>query len=731
VNLRVSIALADLLRAAGARVWLTRIADTTLVAPPETLLANDLRARAAFADSVDAEVFLSVHHNADAGARHDVNETQTYYRTGDEGPSLDLAQAIHRRLVRGLRIGTDRLLPGNYAVLRQTRATAAVLGEPSHLTYPPVEDVLRQETSIRLEAESYYMGLLDYFGPGVPRIASIEWQREWRGTPALRPLVARVEGEVEGIAWTAGGTAAPAAAIVRRPIAGGAELVFAPAAPWRDGPLAVDLQVRNPRGNHSRRHRDTLDVDLPAERLVIHAWPESAGVGVVSLTARALDAWGRPLDDSLLAADVRWEVGDSPSSPRLLADRQRAGNGESRAYLHGAGAARVRVRWGGLEAERTFPAGSAASWQCGFVVRHGSETGIEGARVTIGEGARVVSTNPDGHFAVYAPGEAAGTIGVRAVAAGYYDAGPSGAAAARAPGAAAALDTVPTVRLVPFAGGALLGRRIALDAEGGGDESGGSGPDGLRAAGVNLAVARIARDYLERAGATVVLTRESDAPTPALLRVQNAERARAERLVRIGRRSGGPSAVGFFPGSAAGRGLAERLHQRLWRAEEDLAESASVRDSTATRRLPVLLEDAQYVLQQTASPAISARLGDLRSPADEERFLDPAWRHREAYEIFAALGEDLGAASDSTLRGATWTLLDSGRPVPGATVQVDGLTQVTDAEGRVRFSLLDGGSRHRVEARWPGDAAARSAWVLPDAWQWEREAPEPSRAPVR
>ena len=44
------------------------------------------------------DVFLSIHHNADAGSRHDLNETQTYYKFSDPLASYDLGQAIHRHL---------------------------------------------------------------------------------------------------------------------------------------------------------------------------------------------------------------------------------------------------------------------------------------------------------------------------------------------------------------------------------------------------------------------------------------------------------------------------------------------------------------------------------------------------------------------------------------------------------------------------------------------------------
>ena len=77
VNLRVALDLAPLLRRAGAQVFLTRESDTTLALPPDTSLATDLRLRARMADSLGVDVFLSRHHNADAGGRHDVNETQT------------------------------------------------------------------------------------------------------------------------------------------------------------------------------------------------------------------------------------------------------------------------------------------------------------------------------------------------------------------------------------------------------------------------------------------------------------------------------------------------------------------------------------------------------------------------------------------------------------------------------------------------------------------------------
>src|SRR5438045_3163536 len=51
-------------------------------------------------------------------------------------------------------------------------------------------------------------------------------------------------------------------------------------------------------------------------------------------------------------------------------------------------------------------------------------------------------------------------------------------------------DTLWPPRFAALAGGALQGRRIALDPEGGGDDAAGSGPGGTRASALNLEVAR-------------------------------------------------------------------------------------------------------------------------------------------------------------------------------------------------------------------------------------------------
>src|SRR5438874_3231012 len=96
VNLSVALELERLLVAHGAKVQMTRREDRDFRGPSDSTLRGDLGARTRIANAFAPDLFLSIHHNADPGGLHDKNETQTYYKLGDEGASLDAAASIHR-----------------------------------------------------------------------------------------------------------------------------------------------------------------------------------------------------------------------------------------------------------------------------------------------------------------------------------------------------------------------------------------------------------------------------------------------------------------------------------------------------------------------------------------------------------------------------------------------------------------------------------------------------------
>jgi len=173
VNLGVSLYLRGLLEWAGAEVHMTRTANYDFLTAADSTLTSDLAFRSSFTDSLQPDVFLSLHHNSVASLDRTVNETQTYYPLGSDGTSLDLARAIHRHLVLNLEISPAKILPGNFHVLRNA-TVPAVLGEPAMISHPVIEGRLSLAASQRLEAEAYFLGLLDYFSQGSPR---------WAGAP--------------------------------------------------------------------------------------------------------------------------------------------------------------------------------------------------------------------------------------------------------------------------------------------------------------------------------------------------------------------------------------------------------------------------------------------------------------------------------------------------------------------------------------------------------------------
>src|SRR5207302_961165 len=94
-------------------------------------------------------------------------------------------------------------------------------------------------------------------------------------------------------------------------------------------------------------------------------------------------------------------------------------------------------------------------------------------------------------------------------------------------------DSLPP-RFTAIAGGALHGRRITLDPEGGGEDAAGQGPGGTRAAHLNLETARMLAGFLTAAGAEVRLTRAGDLALSDVERVQASEAFHADRYLRIG-----------------------------------------------------------------------------------------------------------------------------------------------------------------------------------------------------
>ncbi len=650
VNLGVSLRLAALLRAAGAEVLLTRETDRDFLTPADSSLRADLAERVRLANAWKPDVFLSVHHNADPGARHDVNETQVYHALGDDGPALEMAEDVHRSLTRNLGIEISRLIPGNFFVVRHSEAPA-LLSEASHITYPPTEARLREPSGQQLEAEALYLGLLRYFARRAPGIAAVRVDGATAGDSAMivttgRPEIeADVRGAADAVDLRLNGRALA-------PERSGSRVRWRPAEPLAHGAHELTLRARLAGEGTSRTRRVLLRVTKPAHRLAADT-PRQAGWRrgePVALRVRVLDRDGLAMADS---ARVRVRTrGASPADTLVI-----VAEGEARATVWPADNAR---------------AGGAIAFE--VTLEHSSA--VPAVRLRLAPAAAdaprtaILTTWPDGTPWRGRVPEAARSWLDR----DGFVTGPSPGRPWRQPAlaghrAAGAAEAWPP-RVVAIADGVFHGRRIALDPEGGGDDAAGLGPSGTRASSLNLQVARALAAMLEAAGAEVLLVREGETTVPEVTRVRLAEGFGAERYLRIAHRPGAPSAGHYFS-SGGGRRWAARLAA--------LAPRLGL-DSVAVG------ESARYPIAQVSAVALDASLA--RIDRDESRLLAPGTLRAEAHALYAALAADL-LGRDLDVDSVPLTRSDA-TPAAHARVSAGGVLLLqADASGVVRIARTE------------------------------------------
>ncbi len=510
VNLGVALYLQGLLQWAGAEVHLTRTADVDLLTPADSSLSADLAARVALADSLQPDVFVSIHHNSTASRDPHVNETQTYYPLGREGADLDLARAIHRQLVRALEIEPARILPGGFHVLRHA-PVPAVLGEPAMISNPVMEGRLTLARSLELEATAYFLGLRDYFAAGTPT---------WR-TDLPDTVTVAADGEPLVWAFDAGH----------------------PSAPGLD-PATVDLLVDG--------RRVSGHVDATGQRLMVLP-ADLADAHRLILTARNLHGRATPVQDHVLraaAAAPRWHwIADGEGTGgRGLAVPLGATDASARPRLLPAPPPDVRIarrdalpdrtRWLGLQATGPWSEGAVPGgrWQSRLMPPAGS---LPYWRATW----PAIPVQPGQPLWLQAPG--ARPLWRDASGRDPWDQLASGA------------DTLAWQPIVAE----LVGVRVAIDPRGGGSDDQGRGPYGTRGAELNLQLAGRLAAMLRGLGCEVLLVRSGELWVPDSEKVRLADALGADLYLALGR--GSRPGVRHHPGSTLGTPWAAALARNL------------------------------------------------------------------------------------------------------------------------------------------------------------------------
>ncbi|ALS24896.1 MULTISPECIES: N-acetylmuramoyl-L-alanine amidase CwlD [Paenibacillus] len=201
----------------------------------------------------------------------------------------------------------------------------------------------------------------------------------------------------------------------------------------------------------------------------------------------------------------------------------------------------------------------------------------------------------------------------------------------------------------------LSGKIIALDAGHGGPDGGARSKDGLDEKDVNLAIAKYLRDYLQQAGALVVMTREDDRDladpstrgysrrkTEDLLkRAEFISQSKTDLFLSIHLNSI-PSAkwsgaqTFFYPNHRDNAALAALIQDEMKKNLKN------------TDRVAKQADKEIYLLKTLQMPSALVEVGFLSNPAEAALLRDPAYQKKVAAAIYQGIlryysGEKVGS----------------------------------------------------------------------------------------
>jgi N-acetylmuramoyl-L-alanine amidase len=686
VNLAVARILQGLLEGYGARVVMTRVEDVDLLPADGGSLHSDLAVRVAAADSAGSDaIFISIHHNNLGTPNSKFNQTETYYKMGDQGPSLDLARYINRQMTRSVGLPRSYIRPGNYYVLRNNRHTA-VLGEASYLSHPGVEKKLSGQGARQLEAYAYLLGIVDYLSGGVPVVDSLMLEGTSPVHDPWPQLVARVYDHTTGVGVDPQRVEVELdGAVVKSDydIRTGA-LRLRPDKPLANGMHRAVVRARNIRGNAATQAEMDFYVTVPPGWLRLTSSLSRApldGLTPLRITAVVGDLWGRPVADG---TEVLFVFSDPNVPTRAVAVRG------GQASLVVTPAANhdfmVEASCGDLSEKMTIPLGEGRRAVLVLRVSDGSSGRALGAVDVRLPEVGLHKTSADGYLSL--EGLDSGELEIALALDGYV---PRVEKVELATGRTSLVQ----VSLESVLDGVLHGKKIVLDPAGGLADPGVTGPDGTREADINLAVAGLLADYISRAGAEALLTRDGEDSPGAWERAWRAENHQGDLLVSIShggrpaKQTVPPTVVHHYPGSTNGKRLA--------------VEIASSLKGFAGRPWRGATQGYERIIQQVSCPAVWVRAASVADNSAESLLATPAGQRAEALAIFEALVRYFGGQDAPSGEIAGRVSDGRGGVIAGALVIVDGwLPAQTDLTGKFAFTSLSAGE-HNIEVHYQGD----------------------------
>lgn len=663
-NLQVAVALRAMLESAGARVLLTRDRDRAL----------SLDERVQFNRRHRPDVFLSLHHNSSGDPFF--NRTEMYYHYSEAGgPSEDLAGDMLREFERLYNFTRSRaLIASAYGVLRNNEGTA-ILGEPSYLSDPVMEKRLRTPEGIRDEAHAYYRSLRTFFAKGTPIIA-------------LDPIPENPE-RIRVVLTDARSAIDPSSIQVllgESPLdftcdSATGELWTAALDDLPGGSHTVRIHAANLNGRRARWTEQTFRVNRRAERLHV-AVELPAGRGPARVAVRVTDARGRAVADDT-------PLGLSSSSAVIFAETRTFG-GVGYFYLSEVPRDALTITAGPLRHTLHVADATGPRLRTARIVDARTGRPVPGA-VAEASGGNPFQADRNGWLGL--PESETGALTLRA---------PGHNPVVMASGGLSAAAPIP---MRPRLSGALAGKRIFLDPEAGGDETGVVTAARHRASDLNLAVAQYLREALEWAGAEAILAREDDRTLDMPTRARMSLDANPDLYLAIFHTVRRGS-------EASGANRTRVLHR--WQTPLPMARAmAPVVSSYLGTDGHEVNHHVTQALMHSQESFLSLAVGPayLSAPALQEAAALPSTARREAVAILYGLVEAFSAASDvnpappepDRLRLVAHVVnAETAASLPEALVTLDGgLHLQTSASGVAEFRYLSPGE-HVLRVIAPG-----------------------------
>ncbi|OYD17319.1 hypothetical protein CH333_01230 [candidate division WOR-3 bacterium JGI_Cruoil_03_44_89] len=629
VNLRVALHLRELLKKERAEVILTREKDEKVSLDERVEISKD----------ANANLFLSIHHNANAQLDRSINRTEIYYPWEGESPSLDFANILFHYFTRYFKLLTLPPLPAKYRVLRGN-VEPSVLGESCYISNPAAEEKLGDEEYNRLEATVYFKGILEYFEREVPKVKKFEFSHNTilASFQDIDPSTIKLLVDDKEIPYAYDNEYNVLTAYF-----GGS-----------NGIHIASVSARNKRGNITQPRTIEFSIDNPPEGIFIHFYPASfpkRGAMPVSLRVDVVDASGNPVCDNKL---VKFET----SGGSLSFDFRLTKGGEATNYLFLKGKKRtvnLVVSCEKVKKEREINVKTTEKSLLTGIVYHENKP-VDEALIETKESTTV--TDKEGRYYLFTEsGRTTLTVPKR----GFYE---TKRKCDIPDGTSINLD----IELKHIYNGLLFGKKIIIDP--------------ADASSLTLDVVRHIRDFLYKSGADCLLTRgDVHEKVGEVERTRFVTSQNPDRLISVSHyneyQKDGCRCYYYYTDRESKK-FASIIQKYIvnYGGRPDLGVG----------------ECSSYMIIHPHCKRTLVVPGNLSDAKFRERLGSYPYRIKEAYLIFCGILEDMGLQPKmmGSLKGKIKD--ENNRPIGNVSVFVsNGQRLITEEDGKFHFLYLDPG----------------------------------------